>query len=88
MGRAQWDHRPWIINLGRVTEKLNPQARRNFSWQLRGQKTALYTVVPVDPSPSPAVGTGEPLASVCSQGGSADPLGTASATARAANFAL
>lgn len=42
----------------------------------------------MDASPSPAVGTGEPLASVCSQGGSPDPLGTDSATAGPGNFAL
>lgn len=88
MGRAQWDYRPRVINLGRATEKLNPQAGRNFSWWLGGQQAALYRAVSMDPSPAPAAGTGEALASVCSQGDSADPLGTHSAAARAGNFAL
>lgn len=63
MGREQWDHRPLVINLGKVTENLNPQARGNFSQWLRGQQAALYRAVPVDPYPSPAAGTGELLAS-------------------------
>lgn len=43
----------------------------------------------MDPSPPPAAGTGEPLASICSQGHSGDdPLGIHSAAARAGNFAL
>lgn len=41
----------------------------------------------MDPSLPPAAGTGEPLASVCSQGDSADPLGTHRAAAREGNFA-
>jgi len=62
--------------LGRVTENLNRQARRNFSRWLREQQAAPYRAVPVDPSPPPTAGTGEPLASVGRQGGSAEPLGT------------
>lgn len=88
MGRAQRDYKSWVINLGRVIEKLNPQAGRNFSRWLGGQQAALYRAVSMDPSPPPVAGTDEPLASVCSQRDSADPLGTHSAVARAGNFAL
>lgn len=61
MGRAQWDHRPWVITFGRVTEKLNPQVRRNFSWWFKGQQAALYRAVPVVTSPSPVAGDHWPV---------------------------
>lgn len=41
----------------------------------------------MDPSPPPAAGTGEALASVCSLGDSAGPLGTHRAAARAGDSA-
>lgn len=44
--------------------------------------------MPIDPSPSPAAGTDEPLASVCSQGGSADPLGTDTVPQQGQKFCL